>query len=150
MLFFRLGAIWSGEVRHPVFIARRCSKQGKKKIGGKDSIGRMMEGNRLPSWRRRRRLTRRATLSAMQLRRKARQLSRAGCWASGRSRPKRRSGTRVGATGRLGPKRTQIRRSSVGEGTRATVKEWACRAKSEEKGKFLFLFSFQILQSIFK
>jgi hypothetical protein len=41
-----------------------------------------------------------------------------GCWASGRSRPKWRSGTRAEATGRLGPKRTQIKWPGAGEGTR--------------------------------
>jgi hypothetical protein len=33
---------------------------------------------------------------------------------------------------------------------RAVVKELGFRAKSEERGKFLFLFPFQIFQSIFK
>jgi hypothetical protein len=61
------------------------------------------------------------------------------CWASGRSWPKRGTARarRQWATGKE-------------EATRAAVKELGFRAESEEKGKFLFLFPFQIFQSIFK
>jgi hypothetical protein len=63
-------------------------------------------------------------------RRKARPSSSRGCWASGLVRPKRGNDARAGVTGR-------------GE-------EMGCQAESEEKGNFLFLFPFQLFQSIFK
>jgi hypothetical protein len=67
-------------------------------------------------------------LSATQWRRKARQLA---SWASGRVGPKAGNDARAGVTGR-GEKRSNAGRSE----------EVGCRAESEEKGNFLFLFPF--------
>jgi hypothetical protein len=46
---------WSGGVRHLIFIARGCAKQGRNGFGREDSIGETGKEIRLASWRRRRR-----------------------------------------------------------------------------------------------
>jgi hypothetical protein len=45
MLFFRIGAIWSGGVRHPIFITQRCSKQGRGRLWRRIRSGDTRKGN---------------------------------------------------------------------------------------------------------
>jgi hypothetical protein len=102
-----------------VFIARRRFQGRKGEIGRKDSALAFLEReDPTAAWGGRRCLTRGAMLSAIQRRRKARQLA---SWASGRVRPKAGCGERRARSGVTG------RGEEVG-----------CRAESEKKGNFLF------------
>jgi hypothetical protein len=147
----RVETRWSGRICGLDLYSQEKLQLRKGRFGETDSIG-DVDGKKIRpvSWEGRRRLTGGSTLSVTQVR-------------------DQRGGVRAGLAAGFSPRRTQIGRSSVGEGGGAgagrsrpkrgtahawrrwaAVKKLGFRAESEEKGKFLFLFSFQILQSIFK